>query len=146
MNGMNRRDLLKISGAVSVWTTPIVNSVLLPAHAQTSIMGLVNITSSPPPGLRGCQRSNTATISLSGATVQNVGSSSITITDIDVSVDIGASVWSADTSLPITLSANETLGIRFTPSPIFTCTSSQNPRLTVVYQTNIGAFTFMHFT
>ncbi|RBP44823.1 hypothetical protein [Arenicella xantha] len=35
-----RRRTLKKIGAVTIWSTPIVNSIILPAHAQTSIATL----------------------------------------------------------------------------------------------------------
>ncbi|RBP47114.1 hypothetical protein [Arenicella xantha] len=40
----NRRQLLKGAGGIAIWSTPIVQSILLPAHAQTSTGAITSLT------------------------------------------------------------------------------------------------------
>ncbi len=44
----SRRDILKKVGTISVWSTPVVQSIVLPAHAQTSATTTAAPTTTAP--------------------------------------------------------------------------------------------------
>ena len=139
---IKRRELIGKLGKTLLWTTPIVSSISIPAHAQTSA-ALEDVTP-PPPGFIFCQMDPNGTIGSLGFQIQNTGSSSLTISSISVSADIGSSQWTPDITLPLTLMPNETTTITFIPSPEFMCSSDQNPILTATYETNLGSIILTH--
>ena len=110
-----RRLLSGVAGAsaLAVWHKPIVNSVILPAHAQASVVGVCptvtveNVLFGP----------------LSGVTVPPVCSVTFDVFSSDPTEDV--TIMSIDTS---TLAANVTVDVQ----ALGTATSSSGPR--VVWQ------------
>ncbi len=138
-----RRKLLTMCGVLPVWATPLVTSVMLPVHAQTSSPSLIDVTP-PPPGFVFCAQNESGSIESLFVQLQNIGTAQLTLESIAVTADIGSVIWKEDVALPITISAGSRLDIQFIPSPTFICTSNQNPTLTVTYTTNIGTTILKH--
>ena len=125
-----------------LWSAPIISSISIPAHAQTS--GSLEDVTPPPSGFIFCQTDPSSTINSLGVQIQNTGSASLTISSVNVSADIGSSTWMPDITFPLVLVPNETTSVSFIPNPEFICSSNQNPVLTAVYETNFGPITLMH--
>lgn len=144
MNDKKRRKIMKSIGTLPLWTTPIVQTVVLPAHAQTSNTArLVDVTP-PPPGFTFCELDSSGNIPKITAVIKNAGGAPLTINSISVTSDLGSSNWTADISLPISLGSRESVTIIFSSSPIFLCSSNSNPVLRTVYDTDAGSFTLTH--
>lgn len=143
MKKIDRRRILKFGSATTIWTSPVVSSIVLPVHAQTSAVSLVDATL-PPPGLIFCAADPSDSVSDVNVRIQNTGNSPITITNITVTADIGSSNWTADTVLPVTLDENEILRVIYSSSPEFTCTSTRNPSFSAIYETNAGSVTIVN--
>ena len=139
---IRRRDMISCLGKTMLWSYPIISSISIPAHAQTS--GSLEDVTPPPSGFIFCQTDPSSTINSLGVQIQNTGSASLTISSINVSADIGSSTWMPDITFPLVLVPNETTSVSFIPNPEFICSSNQNPVLTAVYETNFGPITLMH--
>ena len=125
------------------WTKPIIDTVVLPAHAQTSAAGISDITPQPPPGGIPC------TLPTQGWTrclfiLRNDSGVTITIDNVQASDSKSVVNWSLQSSitLPYAFSAGEVLDLSVEADMLYTCLDNGSLLVTLMLSTNVGDIEF----